>query len=74
MNEIANDFVKGDKLFLSWMTIIPAIFIFNKDYVRQVLSKNDEEILNKGVFLYEAVNDIVPNSLLTIEGNCTRFT
>lgn len=54
-----------DKIFLLWMTTIPAVFIFNRDYIRKILSKNDEEILGKGLFMYKGIDDTVPNSLLT---------
>lgn len=66
---MAEDFICRGKIFMVWMTTIPAIFLFNKDHIQKILSKNDEELLNKGVFLYKGVNDIVPNSLLTVPGD-----
>ena len=47
------------------MTIQPAVFIFNKDYIKKLLSKNDPEMLTKGNWLYSSVDDIVHDSLLT---------
>lgn len=54
------------------MGTLPAIFTFNREHIKQVLSKGDDEILNKGQFLYAGINEIVPNSLFTIDGNKWR--
>ena len=69
---MADPFVTKDKIFLSWIGNMPAVFTFNKEHIKAVLSKSDDEILSKGRFLYKAIDDIVPNSLLTVGGSKWR--
>ena len=69
LNEMADPFVKKDKLFLTWIANLPAVFTFNKEHIKQILSKSDDEILCKGLFLYKGIDEIVPNSLLTVGGD-----
>lgn len=69
---MADPFVAKDKMFLTWIATLPAVFTFNKEHIKRVLSKSDDEILGKGSFLYGCIDDIVPNSLITIEGSKWR--
>ena len=62
---MADHFVHKDKLFVSWLTVIPVIVIFNKNYVKQILTKNDADILNKSEIGYKAVDDLAPDGLFT---------
>ena len=69
LNELADPFVNKDKLVMGWIGTLPAVVTFNKEHVKAILSKSDEEMLNKGVFLYKGIDEIVPNSVFTIEGS-----
>ena len=61
-----------DKIFMGWIATLPVVVTFNREHIKQILSKGDDEILNKGQFLYAGINEIVPNSLLTVEGSKWR--
>ena len=69
---MADGFVHKEKMFLSWVANVPAIVTFNREHVKQILSKSDDEILGKGRFLYTGVEEVVPNSLFTVEGSKWR--
>ena len=62
---MADHFVYKDKIFLGWATVIPVVVLFNKNYVKQILSKNDENLLSKSELFYKAIDDFAPDSLLT---------
>lgn len=63
-NKIADHFGLKDKLFVSWFTVIPVVVMFNKDHVKQILSKNEAAFLNKSDLFYKVINDFVYNGLL----------
>ena len=69
LDEMADSFVQKEKMFLTWFATVPAIVTFNRKHIEQILSKGDDEILNKGRFLYTGVDDTMPNSLISIEGS-----
>ena len=70
---MADPFVQKEKMFVTWIAILPALVTFNREHIKQILSKSDDEILGKGSFLYTAVDDIAPNSLFTVEGSKWRI-
>ena len=62
---MADHFVHKDKIFLAWGFVFPAVIMFNKNYVKQILSKNSVDFLNKAELGYKALEDIGPCNLLT---------
>ena len=58
---------------MSWIATIPGVVTFNREHIKQILSKTDDEVLNKGSFFYPAVGEIAPNSLFTIDGSRWRI-
>ena len=62
---MADNFVHKDKLFLAWGAVIPVVVTFNKNHVKQILSKNGADFLNKSESVYNVVDDIAPGGLIT---------